>query len=293
MQKTEVIRGIQNLGNPPEIACELLRLNHTNSTKDAILSLLLQDRNLHSDFLKLCNVSALHDQDPATTLDQAISIIDLEEIAKLTWILTMGPKLGNPLWAYGIPSNGILHHSLTVALAAEGISKRYKFFNRIMGDAFIAGLLHDIGKVIANQIFLKKSKFELATLLEQSYSILEAEEQILGTNHAEITGDCLEYWGFPKHIIDAVTHHHQNTFSDNSLAAIIHVSNFCAHAVGSTYGVSSYSNLFNLTSLEVLNLKPVDIQLAMSDLYSKFDEIDIYVNFAKFSAQRIEAKYCI
>ena len=76
-------------------------------------------------------------------------------------------------------------------------------------DAFTAGMLHDAGKVILANSAPEKLQNILRVSTENSEPMYVTEDEILGTNHAEVGGYLLKEWGLPYPIIEAVTHHHR------------------------------------------------------------------------------------
>jgi signal transduction histidine kinase len=81
-------------------------------------------------------------------------------------------------------------------------------------EAFICGLLHDVGILILEKSFPEKFK-RIWKQAEAGESISELEEQIWGTNHARIGQFLLEQWGLPSIICEAVGHHHSQMLTES------------------------------------------------------------------------------
>ena len=79
----------------------------------------------------------------------------------------------------------------------------------IAAEAFTAGVLHDVGKLILISEEYEKFQTTNATAREEQIELIEAERQIWGANHAEIGALLLSTWGLPTSIVEVVALHHQ------------------------------------------------------------------------------------
>src|SRR5579862_10028931 len=79
---------------------------------------------------------------------------------------------------------------------------------KIIDEAFVGGLLHDIGKLVLASNF----PAEYARIVEigrkGAESLVAAEENTLGANHAEVGGYLLGLWGLPVPVVEAIALHH-------------------------------------------------------------------------------------
>jgi len=112
-------------------------------------------------------------------------------------------------------------HSVAVGLAAKGICG---LVGR-SGDqesAYLAGLLHDIGKIALDQCFALEYAPVVAAM-EAGAAGLDAERSLLGITHAEVGAMVATQWNFPEPLVQAIRGHHEPPGGD-FLAALIHLS---------------------------------------------------------------------
>ena len=76
------------------------------------------------------------------------------------------------------------------------------------GDCYIAGLLHDFGKVVFVQFMPAEFRDAMAHAVEHGVPLNAAEELIIGTDHAVVGAMLAKRWQFPEHLVDCIRDHH-------------------------------------------------------------------------------------
>jgi len=105
------------------------------------------------------------------------------------------------------------HHFLLHALTTASIAQRivHRFDSKLdPGDAFIAGLLHDFGKMVFAQFSPDAFAKAIDLSQQKQQSLHLSEQEILGMDHAEIGGLLAEKWELPQELIQCIRNHHQN-----------------------------------------------------------------------------------
>jgi HD-like signal output (HDOD) protein len=123
-------------------------------------------------------------------------------------------------------------HSHQVALVSRMIATEEKLSRQMINQAFIAGLLHDIGRLVLVAGMPKQYEQIVQLAKEQQISLWEAEKAVLGATHAEVGAYLLGLWGLPNPVVEAVALHHRPAFGENQelqLPTIIHVANALVH----------------------------------------------------------------
>ena len=100
-------------------------------------------------------------------------------------------------------------HSLEVSNAAKAVAFYEGADRKLIEEAFVAGLLHDVGKLVF--------AFNLATEYEQAINLAKnekltmaaAERQVFGADHADVGGYLLGLWGLPVPVVEAIALHHR------------------------------------------------------------------------------------
>ena len=133
----------------------------------------------------------------------------------------------------GIDHNEFWRHSLTVGLATKiflTFTNTKNLLTREQADdAFVAGLLHDIGLLIMDQYFPEQLAEAQALARNEGMALARAETELLGIHHGEIGGILLKSWNLPSQVTAGVTWHHDPDRSEpecRHVAQMVHLADF-------------------------------------------------------------------
>lgn len=117
-------------------------------------------------------------------------------------------------------------HSIMTATASRRIAMDLGFPNT--GEAFTAGLLHDLGIPIICRYFKKDYLKILDLTINDGMSVYDAEERMLGFHHNQIGSKLIEKWNLPASLSEVIMHHHEpsETESYKLLTAIVHLADY-------------------------------------------------------------------
>jgi len=122
-------------------------------------------------------------------------------------------------------------HSTTVAALAREAAGFLKLSKAALDDAFVAGFLHDIGRLVLVSHHAGPYSHVLQAVAGGQATLSAAEREVFGTTHAEVGGYLLWLWGLPDSIVEAVAFHHQPSRSRDGAfgpTAAVHIANVAA-----------------------------------------------------------------
>lgn len=110
--------------------------------------------------------------------------------------------------AAGFDIQRYLLHSLVVAGTARQLATQFAKGEVDSGDCYIAGLLHDFGKVVFAQFLAAEFRGALAHAVEHGVPLHEAEKTCIGVDHGPVGAMLAKRWAFPEHLVDCIRDHH-------------------------------------------------------------------------------------
>lgn len=230
-----LIKKVEKLLALPFAVVKIIKLcNDPSSNNSDIEKPIKSDPAIAAMIMKRANSAAYGGMGPVRSIQRAIVRIGMRStrnIAASFSVLKLFTKKDKNL---GFNRTWFWIHSLTAGICAQLLATELKF--KHPEDAFIAGLLHDIGKMILDDFMNEEYFRALQKANTEGIPIRNAELSIFDVNHAYIGSKVAKTWEFPSNIIEAIERHHHysqltNVGSAASMSAIVCVANQMAKAI--------------------------------------------------------------
>jgi len=153
----------------------------------------------------------------------AVSLLGFEEIANLVMSAQVFQNLGGYKNKLGLDLKAFWRHSVGTGFVARSVAKKLQTESE---TAFLAGMLHDLGKVVLDRFF-PDYYVQVITLVKRGgVTISQAEEEILGLTHAEVGGQLAAEWKFSENLQNTILYHHapDNARRYQRLVGLVHLS---------------------------------------------------------------------
>ena len=164
-------------------------------TVGQLSQVILRDQALTANILKLANSAFYGNARQVTTVTEAVVLLGFSVIKSLAISSHTARLLDRELAGYGMARGELWKHSLSVAFTSRRIAVEMRLAP--VEEAFIAGLLVDIGKVILSSRLEEAFATVSRETLEQDRPFHEVERDVLGFDHAELGAMIATGWGFP------------------------------------------------------------------------------------------------
>lgn len=225
----EILEEIRELPALPDVVTELIQtLNNESASINALADGIAKDQALAARALRVANSPFYGVQQKVATIHDAIVVLGFRAVGSLVTAASITGYF-TPSAGGGFDLYRFWRHSIGVALCARALARHV---GQNPEAAFTAGLMHDIGRLLLVTIRPQVYEQILAYRDAQDCLLHQAEQHILGFDHAR-AGEALALrWRFPPQIVQTVARHHQpEPGRACSLADVVHVADILAHAL--------------------------------------------------------------
>lgn len=231
---------------------------------DEIEEVLRTDPVLVTKVFKLAN-SSFYTNKSTSSLSDACLKLGLKTLRNIAVASSLNPSLSKPLIHYTVADGQAHKHALAVAFYGQLLAQKLKMPRSFQADVFLAGLMHDIGKHLLDQILIES--------IDDFGSRGVAQElDITQFSHAELGAEFASYWRLPEYICQSAKFHH-DPLADNEygdFSAIVHLSDLALHnysegdmEIGNHFvDTESAENLLELLDTTVDAYSAVSLELA-------------------------------
>lgn len=268
-----VVSQITNLPTLPKVVTRVIELVEDPEVSSATLAKAIStDAAMVSKVLRAANSAYYGMSRQVSTMTQAIVVLGFNTIKNLV-LTTSVFSVFNGNGSLGrFSREDFWLHSIGCATVCKVLCRQAH-----MGppeEAFIAGLLHDIGKVVEEQYLNDNFEKILDCAENNSISMQEAEKKIQGVDHSEIGFWLCEKWNLPLHLQEAVAFHHapQNATISKELVSLVHVSNSIAIKESLGDGGDLFMPNIDPISIQVLGITEFEIHELLEEIRYEFEK---------------------
>lgn len=220
-------------------ALEILQLSNGSHRKASELRQIVQpDASLVAMILRRVNSPYYRFDQPVCDVEQAAQLLGFAEFRNLALTVHLSRVFHTPLEQDGFSMRRLWTHCVAVAAGAQLVSRVCGC--GVAADAYLAGLLHDIGLVYASRHIW--GEFEgVVRRVRGGMSTMEAESAVYGFHHGRLGGFLTRRWGLPQAIVDGVEYHHSADVyhgAHEELVFVVSAANYlCSRAGWTSLGV--------------------------------------------------------
>lgn len=266
-----IIKSIQSLKPlPTSVTRTLKELESPHVTAGIISEYIGLDQALAALVLQVSNSAYLGYDRNCTSLSDAVMRLGFKRLKSILMASSATGMLSRNLIGYRQGAGELWQHSLAIAVSAEWLAQALGY--RDPEEAYVSGLLHDIGKLLLDQ-FIVTDYVEIVELIQKyHYPLWQVEEKRIGINHAIVGGLVAEKWQFPMVLVDTIQFHHKPPAArgNHQLPAIINLANHLAGQVSSGKSPLVSSELHPET-LGLLNMTEKDLDQFAKRIEAKLE----------------------
>jgi putative nucleotidyltransferase with HDIG domain len=261
------LRDAKSLPTLPAIISKLTKMaEDPDVTSEQMGKVISKDHILAIKLLKLVNSAFYGFPQKISSLSSALILLGFNVIKSLiisSSIFELMESQDIELW----------EHSLGCAVVCNVLAKRLEVDDP--EEVSTAGLVHDIGKVaIKMELPDEFRKIQNASLAEQ-VSVLNAEQNILNLDHAEVGGWLSKSWNLPAKLVEPIScHHNPSKAKDEKLAtAIVHFSDILIRGLGYGHGADIWVPPMSKKAWDILGLSADDLDEIIEEVEEKLWDV--------------------
>lgn len=252
-----VLSNVYNLPAMSSTMTEVSKMLDDPTTNTATLSKMIgKDQGIATKILSIANSPLYGLRRRVSTIDFAILVIGFIEIKNIILALSMMESFKNKTDKY-MDQRQFWMHSILTGTAAKKIAEDRKCYKG--GEAFVAGLLHDLGIPVIHKYFHSTFIEIVKKAQDGNEAFLEAEYENLAYTHQDIGKFLAEKWNLPANLCDVISAHHKPSKLVNKdekvLTSVVHLADYMTQKleIGDFYWDQNYQ--FDKSVIETLNFK--------------------------------------
>lgn len=254
-EMVKVLDGLEDLPTLPTIYTQISELVRDPKVSVADVAKVIEmDQAITSKILRLVNSSFFGFSRQVTSIRQAVVLLGFTTVQNTVLSVSVFDAVAtNNVQGFNLKE--FWRHSIGCGVICTSLDRLLKTGHH--DETFVAGLLHDIGKLILDRYFEKEYAQAVDYTLKNGTTFYDGERLIIGSTHDEIGEYLAERWKLPYTLVEAIALHHQpsNLRSDPKLVALVHTSDVFAHRLGYGYSVN-----YSVPELEAFALDELGLQ---------------------------------
>jgi HD-like signal output (HDOD) protein/CheY-like chemotaxis protein len=252
-----VVSKIDSLPSLPSLYMEIVsELRSDDPSIQKVGEIVARDLGMTAKILQLVNSSFFGLPQRVSTAETAVTLLGIDIVKAIALTSGAFSKFERAKFP-GFSVDALWNHGLKTGGFSKVIAQNEKLERKIADAGFMAGLLHDIGKVLIAANFPEIFSQIAETSKNRGMSFYKAELELMGATHAEVGAYLLGLWGLPENIVEAVAFHHNPQMSKDvsiSPLTVIHAANGIEKGLERTLSAEPSTDDLDLEYMEALGL---------------------------------------
>jgi HD-like signal output (HDOD) protein len=227
----ELVRRTPQLATFPAVALDVSRVvENPRAGAAALLAVIAQDQVLSTRVLRVSNTALFGCAGRIDSLDRAVFVLGFQAVRNIAIAASLSTLFRGKRLTAQVSLQDFWTHALAVGTAASLLEHVAK--TNAASDAFLAGLVHDIGITAELQFDRRR----LADIIERcsadaTLDFIQEEEAAFGATHQDFGAALLEQWRLPPDLVVVAGRHHDPLSAEEAvrpLACLVHVADWMA-----------------------------------------------------------------
>lgn len=279
------VREISHIATLPEITVKIIELvEDPTSTAQDLHNVISNDPALCSRILKVVNSSFYGLPGQIGSINRAIVLLGLNAVKNIAISASLAKLFKGGDLCKRFAARDLWQHSIATATAAKLLADEVKI--GVPDEAFLAGLIHDIGIMVEMQVDRDKL-VEVVESLEYdddgnpTKSMIEAEQRVFGANHMQFGRALCEKWKFPGVFANVTGYHHRPrevAEGARTMPSIVYVADRIAGGAEGGFRLDLHDLTIDRAVLDDLGITSDNVQRVSESLSQAIDETSLMLS---------------
>lgn len=264
----QALGGITSIGTLPEVTAQIIRtVEDPKSNAQQLNKIVSHDPALVARVLKVVNSAFYGLPGQVGSVERAIVMLGLSAVKNIAVAASLGTMFRGTKLCDGFTARDLWTHCVAVACAARDLAKQARL--PIAEEAFLAGMIHDIGLLASLQMWPEKLKLVCNEARASARPFCTVEREAIGVDHQRLGQALCERWAFPRSCQFVAAHHHDLTPPSEGarvLAAVVAVADVLAAGAGQGFPLTRLHDAIAPETLAAAGLTQEMVELTRSRL---------------------------
>ncbi len=274
-----LMQSIEKMPSLPTTVTKVIELaNDLNSSPRDLLKVIQLDPVLTAKVLKLIN-SAFFGMPNKVSLKQAVVMLGINTIKNLALSTAIIGQMGKSrIKVKDFNQYSFWEHSLGAATAAKKICRKIEPDPRVADEYFVAGLVHDIGKIVMALALPRWFSTTIEHARANELSSVRAEMDKMGIDHAEVGSILAQKWSLSEDLVNATRYHHVPEEDHHRLVWVVHVANCSVENMGYVASKDFAGAWLDEKAFEILGLGEEEIRATLQVLPDEIEKATVFLS---------------
>jgi len=239
---------------------------------------IIKDQGFTAKVLRLANSAYFGGNRRIHTVSQATVLLGFQAIKSMVLASSVGKVLVKELPGYALEKEELWRQSQICAITCRVIAKKVKYAKP--DQAYTAGLLHDIGKVILDFYLGEQYTIIEEKMQSGKWPFIVIEEEVLGFHHGQVGAKIAEKWRLPEDLVEAIELHHtpEQAVLNPKMVAITHIADGLVMMMGLHLGTDGLFYEFSEDAMVLLGIDESTLSEIMSEVVDIISDEDAYIS---------------
>ncbi len=267
----------------PTVSKVMITCRNPEASPTDLSRIINMDPVLMGKIISLINSAYYGFQQKITSLPHAIIMLGMNTIKNLvlsTAILSNVNTLENE---QTLDMDAFWQHSLSVGVTAKMLAEKRGVRQNLHETYFVAGLVHDIGKIPMNNRLPVIYAQALEVAEKRQESLYRAEKRVVGIDHAAMGALIAEKWRLGKEITDVIRHHHElpdYQGEHEELVMTVALADYIANILGLGFSGNKYAEKMPPEILQRLHIPHAEFKEVAGAVRQELEKAKIFLGLA-------------